>query len=101
MHAGKNGETFCAVVNPAKDLAWRLNFNIKQLPYFTQWKCIRSGDYVMGMELSMCPLDMDPNNVFYLSSFNKFQIKIIVEIIDDQEEIVKMIREAELLKKEI
>jgi len=99
LSAGKNGETFSAVVNPTKDLAWKLAFNLNQLPYFTQWKCIRSGDYVMGMELSMCPLDEDANGVSYLSPFKKFKTEVIVEIIDDYEKIINMIELADAIKK--
>lgn len=99
LSADENGETFSAVVNPAKDLAWKLTFNLKQLPYFTQWKCIRSGDYVMGMELSMCPLDEDPKSVFYLSPFEKLKTRIVVKIIDDYDEINEMIEFSDATEK--
>lgn len=50
MAADENGDTFAAVINPALNIGLKLSFNIRELPYFMQWKSRASGDYVVGLE---------------------------------------------------
>jgi hypothetical protein len=38
-------------------MALRLSFNTNELPVFTQWKSIASGDYVLGMEPGICHVE--------------------------------------------
>lgn len=47
-----NGDTFAAIVDARNELAVRLGFNRRQLPYFMEWKSTASGDYVIGLEPS-------------------------------------------------
>lgn len=50
LAADDRGNTFAAVINPAQNLGIRISFNVKELPYFMQWKSRASGDYVIGLE---------------------------------------------------
>ena len=50
LAADGNGETFAAVINPVQNLGIRISFNVKELPYFMEWKSRASGDYVIGLE---------------------------------------------------
>ena len=52
LRAGENGETFAAVVDDEREIAFELCFNRGQLPYFMEWKSTASGDYVIGLEPS-------------------------------------------------
>lgn len=52
-----DGNTFCALKNSKLGLALKLSFNKRELPFFTQWKSIASGDYVLGMEPSNCHVE--------------------------------------------
>ena len=52
LRAGRNGETFAAVVDDEREIAFELCFNRRQLPYFMEWKSTASGDYVIGLEPS-------------------------------------------------
>lgn len=45
-----DGNSFAALVDDSLARGIRLDFNIKRLPHFGQWKSIGSGDYVMGLE---------------------------------------------------
>ena len=57
-HGDGHGEAMAsaALWNPARKLGVRLNFARAQLPYFTQWKMLGAGAYVMGLEPSNAPL---------------------------------------------
>lgn len=48
--ADESGNTFAAVVNDRLGLAMCIRWNVKEIPYLTQWKTIASGDYAMALE---------------------------------------------------
>ena len=48
--ADEAGNTFAAVVNDRLGLAMCIRWNVKEIPYITQWKTIASGDYAMALE---------------------------------------------------
>lgn len=48
--ADAGGNTFAAVVNDRLGLAMCIRWNVKEIPYLTQWKTIASGDYAMALE---------------------------------------------------
>lgn len=50
MAADSDGNTFAAVVNRNLGIGIRVDYNVKELPYFMQWKSVASGDYVIGLE---------------------------------------------------
>lgn len=44
------GNTLAAVVNDRLELALCIRWNIRQIPYLTQWKSMASGDYAVALE---------------------------------------------------
>jgi hypothetical protein len=48
--ADEAGNTFAAVVNDRLGLAMCIRWNVKEIPFITQWKTIASGDYAMALE---------------------------------------------------
>ena len=48
--ADEEGNTFAAVVNDRLGLAMCICWNVKEIPFLTQWKTIASGDYAMALE---------------------------------------------------
>ena len=50
MAADKRGNTFGAIINPGLGIGLKIDYNVRELPYFMQWKSIASGDYVVGLE---------------------------------------------------
>lgn len=50
LKTDNNGDTETIAVNPVLNLGLKISWNIKNLPYFMQWKSIASGDYVVGLE---------------------------------------------------
>lgn len=50
MAADVDGNTFAAIVNPTLGIGVKIVYNVKELPYFMQWKSVASGDYTVGLE---------------------------------------------------
>ena len=50
IRADANGDTCAVAVNAALGLGFRIGWNVKNLPYFMEWKSTASGDYVIGLE---------------------------------------------------
>ncbi len=50
IRADDNGDTAVMAVNPSWKTGLQLDFNMKNLNHFMEWKSRASGDYVMGLE---------------------------------------------------
>lgn len=50
LAADENGMTFAAAFNKRLGVGLRIDFSVKEFPYFIQWKSPASGDYAMGLE---------------------------------------------------
>lgn len=56
LQSDPNGDTSATLQNKALGIALTIKFNIRQLPYLIQWKMMRQGEYVLGLEPSNVPL---------------------------------------------
>ncbi len=54
---GKNGLGCCGLYNPSIDKGVSICYHKDTLGYFTQWKMMGSGDYVLGLEPGNCTPD--------------------------------------------
>ena len=52
--AAKDGRSSAALLNPDLKLGLQVEYENAELPNLIQWKCLASGDYVMGLEPSNC-----------------------------------------------
>ena len=50
MKGNNKGETGVTIRNKKAGIALGIHFNMKQLPYITQWKMMGYGEYVLGIE---------------------------------------------------
>jgi hypothetical protein len=50
MKGDKKGETSVTVRNKKEGIEVTIKFNIKSLPYISQWKMMGYGEYVLGIE---------------------------------------------------
>jgi galactose mutarotase-like enzyme len=50
MKGNKQGETEVHLINKKLKINLTIRFNIKSLPYLTQWKMMGIGEYVLGLE---------------------------------------------------
>jgi hypothetical protein len=57
MPALPDGGACVLLRNNDLDLAVYIKYNINQLPVTTQWKCIASGDYALGIEPANCHVE--------------------------------------------
>lgn len=55
MKGNESGETEATIVNKNLGLSVTIKFNIKDLPYLTQWKMMGIGEYVLGLEPTNVP----------------------------------------------
>jgi hypothetical protein len=96
--ADEDNNTFCALINADGTLAIKLSFSLAELPYFTQWKSIASGDYVIGLEPGFTPLDgVAPAP--RISPGEKIRTHLMLEVIDDQDKILSLNQLADNLLK--
>lgn len=56
VEAAADGRARAAIYNDELQFGAYVEYSTAQLPNFTQWKCMRSGDYVCGLEPSNAPL---------------------------------------------
>lgn len=54
MKANADGMTSYAVYNRSLGFGVQVSYSTLALPYLTQWKCMRSGEYVLGLEPGNC-----------------------------------------------
>ena len=57
MPALPGGDTCVLLRNGELGLAAYVKYNINQLPVMTQWKCMASGDYALGIEPATCHVE--------------------------------------------
>ena len=57
MPADEEGNTCVLLRNHALDLAVALRYNVRRLPVTTEWKCMASGDYALGIEPANCHVE--------------------------------------------
>ncbi|HHU53969.1 MAG TPA: aldose 1-epimerase family protein [Clostridiaceae bacterium] len=49
-----NGDAVYEIYNPNLNIGMKVSYPKQQLPFFTQWKMLGSGEYVMGLEPFNC-----------------------------------------------
>ena len=57
LHTIKGGEAVIGIENPALKMKMTFKYENAALPYFTQWKNMQSGNYVLGIEPASTPLN--------------------------------------------
>lgn len=97
LAADENGKTFAAYINPEMNIGFKLEFDQKILPYFTQWKSTASGDYVLGLEPANSYVqgriyNEEQGTLPELEPFEKMKITIKIQILEGEEEL-KQIKE--------
>lgn len=54
MAADKGGQVRYMLINRDLELGVEISYPAEQLTHFTHWKCMRSGEYVLGLEPGNC-----------------------------------------------
>lgn len=94
----ENLDTFVCVINRNRGIALKISFNMKNLPYFMEWKSIASGDYVIGLEPSNSSVygktyHVENDCVHYLEPFATETNVLKFTIADGEEEIAALEKE--------
>ncbi len=102
LNADAHGNTFCALENAKLGIALKLSFNKQELPFFTQWKSIASGDYVMGLEPGNCHVEgIDKERargtLQVLKAGETRSVTITLDVLSGAEELAALQREAQSL----
>jgi len=93
MGTDNHGRTFVALLNPdtgnGEPLGMVLRWNLKELPHLTEWKMVRKGFYVVGLEPGNClPLGRgvlrEKGMLPLLEGQAQCSITIDFEVIDDK-----------------
>jgi len=92
MHTGGKGNQFGLLHNEKLGLAAAVHFNIDDLPYFCQWKCMKAGDYALGLEPSVAGYwglkhALDNNIIKYLQPGESKTFHVSIEVLDDDKKI--------------
>ncbi len=87
-HTGGNGAQFGLVHNQQLGLAVVVHYDIDDMPYFNEWKCMAAGDYALGMEPTATGVSgtrymMEHNRLKYLGSGGTQDYHIRVEVLDN------------------
>lgn len=88
FHTGHPEDAFGMVYNEKLGIAAIVHFNGKALPFFCQWKCMRAGDYALGMEPTtsgVCSrVDARESGLLkYVEPGEKYELDVALEFTDD------------------
>ena len=108
LAADAQGRTFVALVNRAVGdglpLAIVERFSVKELPFLTEWKMVRKGFYVLGLEPgTVLPLGRgvlrEKGTLPMLAGQRTYSVTIDFEVLDTAAEIAALEREAATLRR--
>jgi len=96
IHTGGSGTQFGLLHNEELGLAAAVHYNIDELPLFCQWKCMMAGDYALGFEPSAAGFyglknAKERGLVKYLQSGESQSYEVCVEVLDDSDDISRLI----------
>ncbi|MEN6418452.1 MAG: aldose 1-epimerase family protein [Clostridiaceae bacterium] len=79
------GEIVSGLYNPKLELAAYLRFDSAELPYFLEWKCMKSHDYVLAIEPVNCPAkgrasDLASGDVPVLGAYESISYRVVLGV---------------------
>ena len=79
------GEIVSGLYNPKLELAAYLRFDSAELPYFLEWKCMKSHDYVLAIEPVNCPAngrasDLASGDVPVLGAYESSSYRVVLGV---------------------
>ncbi len=103
MQMQPNGDVGYVVYNHALNMGMCVVYNGEKLDWFTQWKCMRAGAYVMGLEPANCHLDgqkaaRENGDLKYLEPGEEVKLNFVVEFFSGEERLNSLIKRYHLVK---
>ncbi len=98
LQANENGNSSYYLINPEIEKGISVSYPSQALPWFTQWKCMRSGEYVLGLEPGNCHVlgrkkARDNGELCYLKPLEKKEVVITVKGFSGKKEINELLYE--------
>lgn len=98
MKCDEAGNAAALAINRKEQIGLKLQYPVKNLPYFMEWKSIASGDYVLGLEPSNSsvygrPYHEKEGSLFKLKPFEKVVNRLVFTVLDGEKEIGEAIEE--------
>ena len=98
MGADAEGNTLCALINDALELAVVLRYNVRELPCIAEWKVLRDAEYVLAFEPGNCHAvgrekQIESGKAEFLRPMESRFAHFEIEIADGREEIAAIERE--------
>ena len=100
QHLTTGKTAFCAIVNPALHLGAYVRFDTENLPYFGQWKNMRSHDYVLAIEPCNCfgrgrRAEMEDGTIASIAAYSSLNFHIELGVLDGEAAITDFLQENE------
>lgn len=96
FHSGGEGAQFAMLHNEKLGLAVVIHYDLAQCPVLCEWKCMRAGDYALGLEPTMSGVQTRPQarekgELQVVAPGETLRVDLRVEVLDDASEISKYI----------
>ncbi|NLK89129.1 MAG: aldose 1-epimerase family protein [Clostridiaceae bacterium] len=90
LGSDSDGNTCALLYNQSLNIAVSLRYNVNQLPTMTQWKCMASGDYALGIEPANCHVggrtaERERGSLKSLAGFESMNIKLDITVLEGDE----------------
>lgn len=95
-----DGTAAAGIFNKKKNLGLYIRYDVEILKYLIEWKCMRSGDYALGILPSTCrPVGrnkaMENGDIIELKPFEKAELDLEIGITEDKEELLCLMEKGE------
>lgn len=92
VEADAHGCARAAVFNDRLGLGLEVKYRPEILPYLVEWKCMKSGDYALGVLPSNCrpigrPAALEKGDVTVLQPFEKLEVELEIRILESRQEL--------------
>ncbi len=89
LHQNAEGQVVAGLYNHELKLGVQLAFGHEQMPYMVQWKCMKSGDYVMGMfpsnnHAAGRGYERENGTVRHIAPFERIETGFVLTVLDGQ-----------------
>lgn len=98
--ADEDGNTFGAFINDRLGLGLCIRWNVRRIPFMTQWKSAAAGDYAAALEPTNVGFEGRGGQVQILEPFETHVNELSFTVVEGQEEIRELEQEKEKLMME-
>lgn len=96
FHSGSTGNTFAMLHNPKLGYAMVIYYNAAQCPVLCEWKCMRAGEYALGLEPTVSGVQTqtqarEKGELRFVGPGETYRIDLRMEFLDDADLIARYI----------